>query len=52
MEHFELQADEKVMCDAQFEVLNSARKRLTVCGDLFYAVEVKQLIFFCLLYLS
>lgn len=40
-EHFELQANEKVSCDARFEIIGTSRKGLCVRGDLFYDVEVR-----------
>lgn len=39
-EHFELQANEKIECEAHFEVEGNPRRGLCLRGDLFYDVEV------------
>ena len=39
-EHFELQANEKVECEAHFQVQGNPRRGLCLRGDLFYDTEV------------
>ncbi|EPB87572.1 hypothetical protein HMPREF1544_05663 [Mucor circinelloides 1006PhL] len=38
-EHFELQANEKVECEARFQVQGNPRRGLCLRGDLFYDIE-------------
>jgi hypothetical protein len=47
-EHFELQANEKVECEAHFQVEGNPRRGFCLRGDLFYDVEVN---FFIVTYL-